>query len=306
MSAYAEASRAVFEVFDDTTPLVEGLSIDEAFLDVGGLRRVSGTPTEIAVRLRREVLERVGLPITVGVARTKFLAKVASAVAKPDGLLVVPPDARARLPAPAAGRTAVGRRADHRRASSTRAASTRSARSRCSARRCSSSLLGRASGRHLHALAHNRDPRPGAGRPAAGVDRVAARARAGPQDVRRDRRVPRGPRRPGHPPAAQGRAHVPHRSCCASGSTTSPAPPGRTRFPARPRRLRSILAAARGSARRGASDHRAARDHARRHRARQPRRRRRAAARAAVRPRRDGSARRSRSTTCASGSARRR
>src|SRR5215216_34754 len=62
MSAYSEASKAVFEVFDDTTPLVEGLSIDEAFLDVGGLRRVSGTPREIAVRLRREVLDRVGLP----------------------------------------------------------------------------------------------------------------------------------------------------------------------------------------------------------------------------------------------------
>ena len=92
MSAYSEASKAVFEVFEDTTPLVEGLSIDEAFLDVGGLLRVSGTPTEIAVRLRREVLERVGLRITVGVARTKFLAKVASGVAKPDGLLVVPPE----------------------------------------------------------------------------------------------------------------------------------------------------------------------------------------------------------------------
>jgi len=82
----------VFEVFRDTTPLVEGLSIDEAFLDVGGLRQISGTPTEIAARLRRDVRERVGLPITVGVARTKFLAKVASGVAKPDGLLVVPPD----------------------------------------------------------------------------------------------------------------------------------------------------------------------------------------------------------------------
>jgi DNA polymerase-4 len=74
MSAYSEASKAVFEVFEDTTPLVEGLSIDEAFLDVGGLLRVSGTPTEIAARLRRKVLDRVGLPITVGVARTKFLA----------------------------------------------------------------------------------------------------------------------------------------------------------------------------------------------------------------------------------------
>ncbi len=92
MSAYSEASKAVFEVFRDTTPLVEGLSIDEAFLDVGGLRRVSGTPEAIAARLRSEVRERVGLPITVGVARTKFLAKVASAVGKPDGLLVVPPD----------------------------------------------------------------------------------------------------------------------------------------------------------------------------------------------------------------------
>src|SRR5438874_4584576 len=92
MSAYAEASKAVYRVFEDTTPLVEGLSIDEAFLDVRGMRRLAGTPTEIAVRLKREVRERVGLPITVGVARTKFLAKVASGVAKPDGLLVVPPD----------------------------------------------------------------------------------------------------------------------------------------------------------------------------------------------------------------------
>src|SRR5712691_10978894 len=92
MSAYAEASKAVYRVFEETTPLVEGLSIDEAFLDVRGMRRLSGTPAEIAVRLRRAVLERVGLPITVGVARTKFLAKVASGVAKPDGLLVVPTD----------------------------------------------------------------------------------------------------------------------------------------------------------------------------------------------------------------------
>src|SRR2546421_458170 len=92
MSAYSEASKAVYRVFEDTTPLVEGLSIDEAFLDVRGLRRLAGSPVEIAARLRREVRERVGLPITVGVARTKFLAKVASGVAKPDGLFVVPPD----------------------------------------------------------------------------------------------------------------------------------------------------------------------------------------------------------------------
>src|SRR5918999_933243 len=66
MSAYAEASRAVYRVFEDTTPLVEGLSIDEAFLDVGGLRRLAGTPTEIAVRLRRQVREQVGHPLSVG------------------------------------------------------------------------------------------------------------------------------------------------------------------------------------------------------------------------------------------------
>jgi DNA polymerase-4 len=91
MAAYTRASEAVFEVFHDTTPLVEPLSVDEAFLDVGGLRRVSGTPVQIGDRLRSEVRRRVGLPITVGIARTKFLAKVASQEAKPDGLLLVPP-----------------------------------------------------------------------------------------------------------------------------------------------------------------------------------------------------------------------
>lgn len=91
MSAYSRASAAVFEVFDDTTPLVEPLSIDEAFLDVGGLRRTAGDPVHIGARLRQRVRERVGLPITVGIARTKFLAKVASQVAKPDGLLLVDP-----------------------------------------------------------------------------------------------------------------------------------------------------------------------------------------------------------------------
>jgi DNA polymerase-4 len=92
MSAYSDASAAVFEVFGDTTPLVEPLSVDEAFLDVGGLGRVSGTPVQIGARLREQVLDRAGLPITVGIARTKFLAKVASQEAKPDGLLLVPPD----------------------------------------------------------------------------------------------------------------------------------------------------------------------------------------------------------------------
>src|SRR5213079_1791235 len=97
MSAYSDASKAVYRVFDDLAPLVEGLSIDEAFLDVRGMRRLAGSPTEIAVRLRHEVRRRAGLPITVGIARTKFLAKVASGVAKPDGLLFVPPERELRF-----------------------------------------------------------------------------------------------------------------------------------------------------------------------------------------------------------------
>jgi DNA polymerase-4 len=159
MGAYAKASQAVFEVFRQTTPLVEGLSIDEAFLDVGGLRRVSGTPTEIAARLRSEVRGRVGLPITVGVARTKFLAKVASGVAKPNGLLVVPPDGELAFlhPLPVERLWGVGPVTAGKLRNSgidtvgevaelTEAALV--------------SMVGQASGRHLHALAHNRDPRP--------------------------------------------------------------------------------------------------------------------------------------------------
>ena len=159
MSAYSEASKAVFEVFADTTPLVEGLSIDEAFLDVSGLKRVSGTPTEIAARLRRHVRERVGLPITVGVARTKFLAKVASAVAKPDGLLVVPPDRELDFlhPLPVARLWGVGpvtAEKLHGRGITFVGEVARVGEAALVA------MLGPASGRHLHALAHNRDPRP--------------------------------------------------------------------------------------------------------------------------------------------------
>jgi len=92
MQAYTEASRQVFEIFDDTSPLVEAISIDEAFIEVGGLQKLIGSPRTIATTLRKRVLEEVGLPISVGIARTKFLAKVASAASKPDGLLVVEPE----------------------------------------------------------------------------------------------------------------------------------------------------------------------------------------------------------------------
>ncbi len=100
MAAYSEASKAVFAVFDDTTPLVEGMSIDEAFLDVAGSSGSPGQPAEIARTATARRARAVGLPITVGVARTKFLAKVASGVAKPNGLLVVPPDESSRSSTP--------------------------------------------------------------------------------------------------------------------------------------------------------------------------------------------------------------
>ena len=159
MSAYSDASKALFEVFNDTSGLVEGLSIDEAFLDVGGLRRISGTPEEIAARLRREVRERVGLPLSVGVARTKFLAKVASGVAKPDGLLVVPPDGELGFlhPLPVEALWGVGAVTGRKlRAEGITTVGQVAGLTETTLIR----MLGLASGRHLHALAHNRDPRP--------------------------------------------------------------------------------------------------------------------------------------------------
>jgi len=185
MAAYSEASRVVFEVFDDTSPFVEGISIDEAFLDVRGMERIAGTPAEIAVRLRENVLARAGLPITVGVARTKFLAKVASGVAKPDGLLVVAPDGELTflhaLPVErlwgvggvtaaklhALGITTVGEVAQIGEGVLV-------------------AMLGRASGRHLHALAHNRDPRavqPRRRRRSMGAQRALGRRQRSPAEI---------------------------------------------------------------------------------------------------------------------------
>jgi DNA polymerase IV len=184
-SAYVDASRAVYRVFDDTTPLVEGLSIDEAFLDVRGFQRLSGTPPEIARRLRHEVRERVGLPITVGVARTKHLAKVASGVAKPDGLLVVPPDGELAFlhPLPVERLWGVGpvtARKLHGLGITTVGQVARLTEDRLV------SLLGRASGRHLYALAHNRDPRPvqvGRRRRSIGAQRALGRRPKSLDDV---------------------------------------------------------------------------------------------------------------------------
>jgi DNA polymerase-4 len=185
MDAYTEASRAVFDVFRATTPIVEGISIDEAFLDVGGLRRVSGPPEAIAQQLRRDVLDQVGLRITVGGARTKFLAKVASRVAKPDGLLIVPPEHELAFlhpltidrlwgvgPATARklqerGITTVGQVAGLEEPTLV-------------------AMLGPAAGRHLHALASNRDPRPvepGRRRRSMGAQRALGRGRRAPEEV---------------------------------------------------------------------------------------------------------------------------
>ena len=178
MSAYSEASKAVYRVFDDHCPQVEGLSIDEAFLDVRGMERIAGSPVDIAVRLRRAVREQVGLPITVGVARTKFLAKVASGVAKPDGLLVVPPSRELAFlhPLPVEALWGVGPKTAERLRDQ---GITIVAEVAALGEGTLVDMLGRASGRHLHALAHNRDPRavkPGRRRGSIGSQRALGRA----------------------------------------------------------------------------------------------------------------------------------
>ncbi|KAB1866310.1 DNA polymerase IV [Microbacterium algeriense] len=159
MEAYSAASKAVFSIFRDTTPLVEGLSIDEAFLEVGGLRRIAGTPEQIAVRLRERVRTEAGLAISVGVARTKFLAKVASAVSKPDGLLIVEPEREQEflLPLPVERLWGVGAvTAEKLHRYGIRTVGELAELEAATAER----MLGKATGAHVHALARLRDPRP--------------------------------------------------------------------------------------------------------------------------------------------------
>ncbi|GAA1224641.1 DNA polymerase IV [Microbacterium maritypicum] len=159
MDAYSAASKDVFAIFRDTTPLVEGLSIDEAFLEVGGLRRIAGSPEQIAARLRERVRAEAGLAISVGVARTKFLAKVASAVSKPDGLLVVEPDREEEflLPLPVERLWGVGAvTAEKLHRYGIRTVGELAELEAATAER----MLGKATGAHVHALARLRDPRP--------------------------------------------------------------------------------------------------------------------------------------------------
>ena len=266
------------------SPLVEGLSIDEAFLDVRGLEQIVGPPEEIAVRAAARRRERVGLPITVGVARTKFLAKVASGVAKPDGLLVVPPDRELaflhRLPVerlwgvgPVTSRKLRG------------AGSRPSAEVARLPERALVSILGRATGRHLHALAHNHDPRPVQARRRRAFDRLAARSAAAPAGgAGREPRRARGSRcaaaagggtgRPdGRPPpalrglhAGDALAHAAPGDGEAERSSRRPGAPRRgaavlerrgltlsgSRSPTSPRRRGAARAAVRGARRRRA------------------------------------------------------
>lgn len=178
MTAYQQASDAVFEVFRHCTPLVEPLSVDEAFLDVGGLRRVSGNPVQIGARLRADVREQVGLPITVGIARTKFLAKVASQEAKPDGLLLVPPDQELAFlhPLPVRRLWGVGAKTAeklHAHGITTVAEVAELTESTLA------SMLGGAMGRQLYALSRNLDRRrvtTGVHRRSVGAQRALGRA----------------------------------------------------------------------------------------------------------------------------------
>jgi len=178
MSAYSRASDDVVEVFRNCTPIVEPLSVDEAFLDVGGLGRVSGTPVEIAARLRADVRDQVRLPITVGIARTKFLAKVASQEAKPDGLLLVPPGQELTFlhPLPVRRLWGVGAKtADRLHAHGIEIVADLAELSESTL----ASLLGAAMGRQLYALSRNIDRRrviTGVRRRSVGAQRALGRA----------------------------------------------------------------------------------------------------------------------------------
>ncbi|MBM7368771.1 DNA polymerase IV [Gordonia hydrophobica] len=156
--AYTDASRAVFDIFHDVTPLVEGISVDEAFLDVVGLGKISGTPVSIAHRLRARVREDVGLPITVGVATSKFVAKVASAVGKPDGLLHVTAGMEIDFlhPLPVRRLWGVGAKTEERLHDA--GIETVGQMASLGEERLGA-LLGRGAGRHLYSLAMAHDPR---------------------------------------------------------------------------------------------------------------------------------------------------
>jgi DNA polymerase-4 len=158
-AAYSAASAEVMAILRDVTPLVEPLSLDEAFLDVSGAVRIAGRPGAIAAAIRARVAERLGLTCSVGVAPTKFVAKLASARCKPDGLLVVP---AARVleflhPLPVTALWGVGERtADNLHRLGIRTVADLAGTPVDALRRA----VGAANAEHLFALSHGIDPRP--------------------------------------------------------------------------------------------------------------------------------------------------
>ncbi|RGE21443.1 DNA polymerase IV [Leucobacter sp. wl10] len=156
---YRRASKTVMAIFEEFTPLVEPLSIDEAFLDVAGAVRLFGPPAEIARQLRERVRERTGLPASVGLAGTKFVAKLASQRAKPDGVLEVPPQRTLDFlqPLPVEAMWGVGRAtAQSLKARAIHTVAQLAREPLPSLER----IVGAASARRLHELANGRDARP--------------------------------------------------------------------------------------------------------------------------------------------------
>lgn len=156
---YLDFSEQVMDICRDATPLLEQISVDEAFLDVSGTEHLLGTPRAIGETIRRRVRDEIGLPISVGIARTKFLAKVASGQAKPDGMIEVLPESELawlhRLPVRVMwGVGPVTEQALEELGVSSVADLATTPIDVLAAR------LGRSTAGHLHALAHNRDPRP--------------------------------------------------------------------------------------------------------------------------------------------------
>jgi DNA polymerase IV len=156
---YARVSAAVMEIFRSITPLVEPLAMDEAFLDVSGARRLLGRPARIGRLIRERVAEQQGITCSVGVASTKFVAKLASTRCKPDGLLVVPAGGTVDFlhPLPVAALWGVGERTEeHLRRLGLKTVGDLA----CFPPNVLRRELGNALGDHLHELAWGRDPRP--------------------------------------------------------------------------------------------------------------------------------------------------
>ncbi len=184
-ATYTQASKDLFEVFEQMAPLVEGISMEEAFLEVRGLEEILGTPTQIARTLRSRARRRVGLAVTVGIARTKVLAKMASRAAKPDGLLFVEPDRELEFlhPLPVEALWGVGpTTAEKLHDANLHSVAQLARRPEPELAR----VVGPAAARHLHAISWGRDPRrvrPGRRRRSIGSQSALGRSRRSWRDL---------------------------------------------------------------------------------------------------------------------------